>query len=570
MEDQNAPSLTDTVLQDRLEREARAHDGERRAHAAIMAGLSRLRAERAALEKRCAALARKLDTARKRPRRKWRLRLSLRGFRARHPILVARLRAMRQLLRTAAGLAGGTASRRPADRPPLQATPGASVPSLKLAPANIAAIGDPLFRLFPIASPPTGTFRPTPARRMICVSPLLPYPLRAGNSYRIGRMLAWLAGQGWNVLLVVCPPSAEEPTEHEIVEAVALFPNLIVCRRDGALVHHLARCDVALEALAHRRPRSFASALGEADRRDAGSARRLELQRAFCPDVLVELLLHLEAHFEPEILLAEYAFMTRAFALFGPKLRKVVDTIDVFSNKSSKVEQFGIQDIFALTPGEEASLLGRADLLIAIQPEEAADLRRLVPTVPVVTVGVDFDVADAAPEPAVGPVVLLVASDNPANAKGLIDFIRFAWPLIRREIPQAQLHVVGAIGETAEIASPGIHLLGRVADLGPAYAQARVVINPSVAGTGLKIKTVEALCHFRPIVLWPSGVEGLAADAREGCHIAGDWFEFARHVARLLQSSESREGAQRRQELLRHYSPDRVYAPLAEALNAHG
>ena len=405
---------------------------------------------------------------------------------------------------------------------------------------------------------------------MICVSPLLPYPSRAGNSYRIARILAWLAGQGWDVLLVVCPPSAEEPTEHEIIEAVALFPNLIVCRRDGALVHHLARCDVALEALAHRRPRSFASALGEADRRDAGSARRLEFLRAFCPDVLVELLLHLETHFEPEILLAEYAFMTRAFALLGPKLRKVIDTIDVFSNKSSKVEQFGIEDMFTLTPGEEASLLNRADLLIAIQPEEAADLSRLAPTVPVVSVGVDFDIADEMPPPAIEPVILLVASDNPMNLKGLTDFIRFAWPLIRRQVPDAQWHVVGAVGEAAETASPAIHLLGSLADLAPAYARARVVINPAVAGTGLKIKTVEALCHFRPIVLWPCGVEGLAPDAREGCHIAGDWFEFAHQVARLLQASETREGVPQRQALIRHFSPDRVYAPLAEALNAHG
>ena len=42
-------------------------------------------------------------------------------------------------------------------------------------------------------------------RRLICVSHVLPYPPRAGNEYRIHRMLTWLAEQNWDILLVVCP-----------------------------------------------------------------------------------------------------------------------------------------------------------------------------------------------------------------------------------------------------------------------------------------------------------------------------------------------------------------------------
>ena len=136
-------------------------------------------------------------------------------------------------------------------------------------------------------------------------------------------------------------------------------------------------------------------------------------------------------------------------------------------------------------------------------------------------------------------------------------------------VPDAELRVVGSVGDSAEAWSPEIRILGRIDDVSAAYAQARVVINPAVAGTGLKIKTVEALCHLRPIVVWPSGVEGIAPEVRAMCHVAKDWFDFAQRVIRLaLSEDDGRDLEQRRQDIVRHYAPDCVYAPLAEALNA--
>jgi hypothetical protein len=435
------------------------------------------------------------------------------------------------------------------------------------APPPAAAVAPPPFRLHPLdtAGPPPAAPR---GRRMLCVTHVLPHPPRAGNEYRIARMLAWLARHGWEVLLVVCPLVDDEIPESDILQAAAVFPNLIVWHHDGTLLHRLA-CDPAmLDKLAGRRPRDFAAQLGEDATGDEPSRRTTRILRTFCPDGPVELLLHLEQHFAPEILLAEHVLMTRAFPLLRPSLRKVIDTIDVFSNRPDKVEAFGIDDAWTTAGSEEAGLLGRADLLLAIQPEEAADLRRLAPAVRAIDVGVDFDVPDRAPPPAAAPIVLLIASDNRMNVKGLADFLRFAWPLVRRDVPDAELRVAGSVGDTAEAWSPSIRILGRIDDVGAAYAQARVVINPAVAGTGLKIKTVEALCHLRPVVLWPSGAEGLSPQARRMCHVANDWFDFARQVARLLQSGDDAgDAVQRLHDLLGQFAADVVYAPLAQALN---
>jgi glycosyltransferase involved in cell wall biosynthesis len=306
--------------------------------------------------------------------------------------------------------------------------------------------------------------------------------------------------------------------------------------------------------------------LGE-DNAPPQEARIIQLQRTFCPDVLVELLLQLDGMLQPEVLIAEYVFMTRPFALLRREMIKVVDTIDVFSTKANKVERYGVSDGLALTEDEEALLLHSADIVIGIQPDEAADLARLSPGSQVLSIGVDFPVNQVPRSVPTAPTAVLVASANPMNVKGVQSFLRYAWPLVLQTVPNAVLRVIGPIGDVIEDAPPGVEIVGRVDDLGPEYADARVAINPAIAGTGLKIKTVEALCHLRPVVTWPAGVEGIGPEARPFCHVATHWFGFAQALIRLLTDDEEAGAIGKAQEALtRALSPTEVYAPLRNAL----
>ena len=406
---------------------------------------------------------------------------------------------------------------------------------------------------------------------MICVGHVMPWPPRAGNEYRIHRMLAWFAHQGWDILLVVCPLPHEMPSASQLASAAAVYPNLLVCDRAGILHHRLPEGSRLLDSLQLGIRTDIPALLHEEDGGDPAQARLLGLLQTFCPDVLVELLLHLRDGFRPDLLLAEYVFMTRPFPLL-PGLATAIDTIDVFSTKASKVERYGLSDGLALSEAEEAALLRRADILIGIQPDEARDLARLAPDRRVLSIGVDFAVSREAPSApsgaaAAAPVVLLVASGNPMNVKGLSDFLAYCWPVICREVPDAELVVAGAVGDSVHGAPGSVRVLGRVEDLGPLYAAARVVINPAVAGTGLKIKTVEALCHLRPVVCWPSGVDGLGDEARAFCHVAADWLGFAAHIRRLLSDDGPAAIEHARARLEHAFSPGVVYAPLADALH---
>jgi 2-polyprenyl-3-methyl-5-hydroxy-6-metoxy-1,4-benzoquinol methylase len=488
----------------------------------------------------------------------WRLTAPLRSAMAARHRLRPALRKPRRLLQLAVTgqLPGRVAARL---RPPEQAVRAAPLPSGAYSVQPIA-----------VDLPPAAALDGQ-SRRLICMTHVLPYPMRAGNEYRIHHMLSWLDSQGWDVLLLLYPLPEQPMTASQLDEAVrriaTQYANVVVCRADGTLQYRLREGRQALLAdLDGRPPRAFAGVLQEHDDKRPSAPGLLGLVRTICPDPLVDVLLHLDATFKPDVLLAEYIFMTRPFALLRPDLLKAVDTIDVFSSRQSKVAEYGVDDRYVVPADLESELLNRADVVIAIQPDEAETLGQLAPRKQVISVGVDFEMAsDAAPPER--PVVTVVGSGNPPNVKGLTDFLRFAWPLVRKSVPQAELHVVGAIGSAVDPHLPGVRVLGRVDDLDAEYAAARVVINPTIAGTGLKIKTVEALCHLRPIVLWPSGVDGLAPELRQVCEVASDWYDFAQRVIRLVSNSDAADALiERRSELAKYFAPEQVYASLRTTL----
>jgi hypothetical protein len=129
--------------------------------------------------------------------------------------------------------------------------------------------------------------------------------------------------------------------------------------------------------------------------------------------------------------------------------------------------------------------------------------------------------------------------------------------------------VAGNVSGTLEVDVPGVIRLGPVADLRPLYSQARVVINPAVAGTGLKIKTLEALGHLRPIVTWPIGTDGFAPELAALCVTVQDWYDFSRRVAALLSAEKPPCFSRAERDMIvKLMSPATVYRAMTEAIEA--
>ena len=79
--------------------------------------------------------------------------------------------------------------------------------------------------------------------------------------------------------------------------------------------------------------------------------------------------------------------------------------------------------------------------------------------------------------------------------------------------------------------------LGYVDDVDEAYKDARLVINPVLVGTGLNIKTIEAVSKAKPLVSHEVGVRGLKPK-KPFALVSDDDQEFANHIIELLQNDE--------------------------------
>jgi len=120
----------------------------------------------------------------------------------------------------------------------------------------------------------------------------------------------------------------------------------------------------------------------------------------------------------------------------------------------------------------------------------------------------------------VDPIDLLfVGQSTPPNRSAIQWFFERVWPLIA---PRGyRIKIVGAIDELVRKELPELHrafcshFVGPTADLAPFYCAARCVIAPMVSGTGISIKTIEALALGKPFVGTSKAYRGMPMDRLE-------------------------------------------------------
>jgi glycosyltransferase involved in cell wall biosynthesis len=239
--------------------------------------------------------------------------------------------------------------------------------------------------------------------------------------------------------------------------------------------------------------------------------------------------------------IVSYVFYSRLLdSVAGPTL-KLIDTHDVFADRYGLYRDHGqAGEFFSTSRAGEGKALDRADRVIAIQESDARHFRELSRT-PVTVVGhlappVDVATAGASEVPA----VLFVGGPMGINLHGMTWFVSQVLPRVRRAVPEAELWLVGGICGRMRRPGPGVRRLGFVDDLAATYRRAAAVVNPQRFGTGLSIKSVDALLHGRPLVTTVSGARGLEEGAGSAYLVADSAEEFAGHLIGLLRDAGRR------------------------------
>lgn len=169
-----------------------------------------------------------------------------------------------------------------------------------------------------------------------------------------------------------------------------------------------------------------------------------------------------------------------------------------------------------------------------------ADKRRLGGEgVAVVPNGYDWDGPVVCPP--VPPVILMVGNFTyQPNLQAARYFAHEVWPLVKAGCPQARLRLVGRHDRRLEEATrgSGAELVGEVPDVHAELLGARVAVAPLLAGSGTRIKILEAWAHGLPVVSTSVGCDGLEARHGEHLLVAGEPQGLAQACLNLLHDDE--------------------------------
>lgn len=125
------------------------------------------------------------------------------------------------------------------------------------------------------------------------------------------------------------------------------------------------------------------------------------------------------------------------------------------------------------------------------------------------------------------------------NVDALRFFVDEVFPLIRQQLPQAKLTIVGkdAPPEIAMLAEDrSIDLTGFVEDVRPYYSNHSVFVAPIRYGAGVRVKILEAMAAGIPVVTTSLGAEGIQGTAGRHYLVGDTPAAFAQQVVRVLGS----------------------------------
>jgi glycosyltransferase involved in cell wall biosynthesis len=241
-------------------------------------------------------------------------------------------------------------------------------------------------------------------------------------------------------------------------------------------------------------------------------------------------------------------FLARRDRDFGPPWRK----------------QF--REVLDATRAERAAAR-RHRHLVASSPLVADALRAQAPRAYVVLAPLSLDPGLYEPAPLDGPPLagLIGTARWTPTADAMRTLVGDVWPHVARKAPKARLVVAGRGSAELGLPAPhGVELAGEVDSARNLFRRLSLLLFPLARGSGMKVKTLEAMASGVPVVTTPAGAEGI--EPSDGVVVHERPEELAAAAVELLSDEQARRerGAAARADFVRRYSPRPATEPLVE------
>lgn len=276
------------------------------------------------------------------------------------------------------------------------------------------------------------------------------------------------------------------------------------------------------------------------------------------------------SNFQPDAIVCQYVTMSYLLDALDEQQRSeiqcVVDTHDVLSSRGDQFEQFGFSHWIDIDPKQESDELRKFDAALAIIDHERPTFQAMAPEIDVLTVSHSLEpitrnhAAIKRPDGDSLLTIGYIGSANHSNGHALIKFVRKVWQPLREQNADVEFVIAGSVcdwlmfheesrfsGEESmslwiELSTdPAVKLLGKIDSPVDFYQQVDLAINPVEFGTGLKIKTCEALAYGVPSALSANGKYAIPPEVGDAV-ISTD--SVSKMVAAIFSLSIDRERIQ--------------------------
>jgi polysaccharide biosynthesis protein PslH len=218
----------------------------------------------------------------------------------------------------------------------------------------------------------------------------------------------------------------------------------------------------------------------------------------------------------------------------------------------------------------ETSVCRRASRILACSETDAHQLAELAPDTPITVVpnGVDTNAIQPSIEPPSRNDRLIFVGQMSwfPNRDGIEWFLADILPRIVQARPDVRFALVGkndGLIVPTSIAN-NVELLGFVDDLAPVMREASVYVVPLRAGSGTRLKVLEAMAFGKAIVTTHVGSEGIGLEDGESALYADSADDFADAVVRVMddRALTVRLGHLARMQAVAHYDWNAITASM--------
>lgn len=209
----------------------------------------------------------------------------------------------------------------------------------------------------------------------------------------------------------------------------------------------------------------------------------------------------------------------------------------------------------------EKERLNLVDAIVPITPDDETIIREFLDReTPIYNLpcGIDLDKKKICNQTPKTDIAYLASFDWMPNVQGVNWFMDYVWPKVKEVRPETSFSLGGRHmpQHFQNFNQVGVSLHPNVESMREFICNARLIIVPLLAGSGMRIKIIENMSLGKCQVSTQVGAEGVKVESGQNIIIADEPEEFARSIVNLLQDDIQRQYVEReaRETIEKHYS----------------